>query len=396
LADHERSGEAATSRPGAPLPSSRWAAAIGLIGALTASAAGADALPPTQEEISRGLEAQFQVSLIRERKLADDRESGLIQAAETRLLKAHAEAAKAQGDTRAAQAELTAARAAYAQLAASVASRDAQARAEIEAYHQQVADLTKTADPALVAALQDYADGDRVGAYPAIKRLLLAENAAADAGVAERDAERLRDLASYATEMAERGEGPVSEAIADWEAAQQKSPTEEGWRRLVSLDVEVGQMADAMAAAQSLLKGATEPTDKPTALIQIAVIDARQADLTGATRTMLQAEALLKPLVQSEGRQPRSRAAGYGALQPHPLRRRLRRRQGRRRLQPRARQALHAGQRDLCRVGRQRPRRQAGGRPRCARQSRRLGCGRTGGQPADRRGQAVRRLPQRR
>jgi len=274
---------------------------MGLIGGLTASGASADALPPIQEEITRGLEAQFQVSLIRERKLADDRESGLIQLAETRLLKAHTEVAKEEGDTHAAQAELSAARAAYAQLAASVASRDAEARAEIEAYHEQVADLTKTADPALAAALQDYADGDRVGAYPAIKRLLLAENAAADAGVAERDAERLRDLASYAMEMAERGEGPVSEAIADWEAAQQKSPTEAGWSVLVSLDIETGQMADAKAAAQALLEGARQPTDKPAALIQIAVIDARQADLTGATQTMLQAEALVKPLAQTGG-----------------------------------------------------------------------------------------------
>ena len=172
---------------------------------------------------------------------------------------------------------------------------------EIAAYHQQVEDLTKTADPALTTALQDYADGDRVGAFPVIKRLLLAENAAADAGVAERDAERLRDLASYAVEMAERGDGPVSEAIGDWEAAQAKSPTEAGWRALVALDVEAGQMSDAMAAAQSFQKAAAEPTDQAEALIHIAVIDAREADMTAATQTMQQAEALLRPLAQAGG-----------------------------------------------------------------------------------------------
>src|SRR5580700_6849144 len=107
-----------------------FAALLGASGghaaAQTASAADAT--------LVRGLEAQFEVGLIRERKLADDRESQFIAAAETRLSQARAAVDAAKGEARQTAAELAAARADYARLAADVVQADATARAEIAAY----------------------------------------------------------------------------------------------------------------------------------------------------------------------------------------------------------------------------------------------------------------------
>lgn len=82
--------------------------------------------------VVRGLEAQYQAALIRERRLADDREQRLIADAEARLSRARAAADAAQGEAAQVQAELAAARADYAALVESIAQRDGAARAEIE------------------------------------------------------------------------------------------------------------------------------------------------------------------------------------------------------------------------------------------------------------------------
>lgn len=83
------------------------------------------------QRVTRGLETQFQAALIKERRLADDREMRVIAAAEVRLRRAlSASDRKIAG----AEAELEAARAGYAKLVADISIRDAIARAEMEAY----------------------------------------------------------------------------------------------------------------------------------------------------------------------------------------------------------------------------------------------------------------------
>jgi len=142
-----------------------------MLGALAISApSAADTLPvsPAETDLVRGLEAQFEVGLIRERKLADDRESQLIASAETRLSRARAALDAAKGEARDSTVELAAARADYAKLAAEVAQTDATARAEIAAYRAEAEGLAAQATPEKLAALQRFADGDRVGAWPVI------------------------------------------------------------------------------------------------------------------------------------------------------------------------------------------------------------------------------------
>ena len=178
------------------------AAGLALAGWLTFGAAYADpprtAVQAANDAVVRGLEAQYQAALIRERRLADDREQRLIADAEARLSRARAAADAARGDAAAVQAELNAARADYATLVESIAQRDASARAEIENYRREAENLVARASPEMRRALERFADGDRVGAWPIIEaetqarvraRLAAAEQAAA-ADLAE--IERLR------------------------------------------------------------------------------------------------------------------------------------------------------------------------------------------------------------
>lgn len=148
------------------------------------------------DSVVRGLEAQYQAALIRERRLADDREQRLIADAEARLTRARAAADAAQGEARAVQAELEAARADYANLVAGIASRDAAARAEIDTYRREAADMVARANPEKLAALQRFADGDRVGAWPVLQeiteRSVCARLAAANAAARADDDERIR------------------------------------------------------------------------------------------------------------------------------------------------------------------------------------------------------------
>ena len=90
-----------------------------------------------RQALVQGLQAQFEVALIRERKMADDRETELIGVLEARLRAARVQADAARGDARAANAALAAARADYAKLAGQIATRDPASQADVAAYHDQ-------------------------------------------------------------------------------------------------------------------------------------------------------------------------------------------------------------------------------------------------------------------
>src|SRR5580704_9345906 len=109
--------------------------ANGLMGAGLAALVAAAALPTPvlaqapasqaeRDSLVQGLQAQYEVALIRERKMADDRETQLIGALEAKLKAARVQADSARGDARAANAALAQARTQYAQLADQIAGRD--------------------------------------------------------------------------------------------------------------------------------------------------------------------------------------------------------------------------------------------------------------------------------
>lgn len=197
----------------------------GMVGSLVLALAGAVALPGAQAQpvlaatqisleaarVARGLEAQYQAALIRERRLADDRELALITSYEARLRTARARAD--QRDAGAA-ADLEQARAQYAQLVEGIALRDAASRAEIAAYKAEAQGLAARATPERLAALQRFADGDRVGAWPVLEALRLAEDRAIETASNARRAVRWRQDAELREIMRVNGEATAADVLA--------------------------------------------------------------------------------------------------------------------------------------------------------------------------------------
>src|SRR5271155_2330676 len=103
-----------------------------LTGAVPVAAVEAD-----RQALVQGLQAQYEVALIRERKIADDRETELIAVLETRLKAARAQADAAKGDAQAAKTALAIARADYVKLASQIVKRDPAAESDAAAYHAQ-------------------------------------------------------------------------------------------------------------------------------------------------------------------------------------------------------------------------------------------------------------------
>ena len=251
--------------------------------------------------VLRVLTAQFQVALIRERRLADARDIRLLASSEERLKNAHAAMVAARGDARQVRGSLQAARDDFARMAEELSRKDAEIRSEAEVYRLQVADLAQSNDPELAAAVAAYADGDRVAAFPVIQRILLAQNRAAEAGVAERNAERLREVATFTFEMAQHGEKTSRDAINAWLAAQNLVPTAQVWLKLAVLYIDVGDLTSAERAAHSALAGATDDLMRCRAILQVGVAQARSGDFPGAIKSYEQAAGLARPLAAEAG-----------------------------------------------------------------------------------------------
>ena len=179
--------------------------------------------PALVERVARGLEAQYQAALIRDRRLADDRELRLIADYEARLTQARR---RADSRVAGAQAELERARADYAQLVETIALRDAASRAEIEAYRAEAQGLAAEATPERLAALQRFADGDRVGAWPALETIRLAEDRAIEAASNTRRAVRWRQDAELRDIMRFNREATTEQVLALWEQAAALDPTD--------------------------------------------------------------------------------------------------------------------------------------------------------------------------
>ena len=134
-----------------------------------------------------------------------------------------------------------------------LAKRDEAFAVEIAEYQRQIAALVKTDNPALKEALQRFADGDRVGAFPVIEQIMRAEIAAAEAATAERAAASLRQLASLASDMRDRGEKTPADVIPIWEEAQLRTPRwNKGWQELANLYIDAGRLGDARRADEQI------------------------------------------------------------------------------------------------------------------------------------------------
>lgn len=215
-------------------------------------------LTGAREQVSRDLEAGFQAGLIRERRLADDRQASEMARLEGLVRTLRQRAARAGGDAAQARRELVAARAEFARLTADIAGRESSLRAQLNAYRVEAGRIAFTADPAKLAALQQFADGDRVGAWPVLEELTQAENRAGLRAAHAIAGERSAQLAALREVMRDRGEATAADVLAIWTQVVTLDPDNfEGQLERARLALLVGRYAEAEAAGQAGLRVAS-------------------------------------------------------------------------------------------------------------------------------------------
>ena len=250
---------------GAALMALAAGASPAVVQAQPAAAAEAD-----RQQVVQGLQAQYEVALIRERKMADDRETQLIGALEARLKAARAQADAAKGSAAAANAQLAAARTDYAKLAGQITSRDPTAQADVTAHQAQSEADVAQASPQKLAALQRFADGDRVGAWPQLLALTEAEMNAAGVTVAQQAAD-MRELADLREIMEHNfGEATAADVLALWDKAAALDPSnfKTEIERALLADT-IGDLSRARAAAEQASRVAATDRERAVALYLI-------------------------------------------------------------------------------------------------------------------------------
>ncbi len=288
-----------------------WVAGLGALalacglGALAVRAApNAAAVSADRETVARGLEAQYAAVLIKDRKLADDRETRLLTAAEARLTKARAELSAVKRES---VAELGAARADYARLAAGIVLRDAAAQAEIEAYRAEAEQRVAQATPDELAALQQFADGDRLVAEPVLMAIREARKRATLKAAQMSIARDERATADEHDVMWEHGEATMLEVMKLYEAAAEDDPDD--WKT----NWEIGELSRMQydydhAAAAFARAAAVARTDREreAASRLLGAAQRHQAKLSDADKNLRLALDLSLKLAAAE---PKSVAA---------------------------------------------------------------------------------------
>lgn len=171
--------------------------------------------------VAKALEVQYQAALIRERRLADDQEQRLLEQHQATLRTMRI---RFDQGIAGANAELVRAREQFAALVSRIAERDASVRIELDAYRIEAQRLARTASPVLLDAYQRFADGDRVGAWPAIESLTQASVRARMAAAGAASAALVRDAAKSRDIMRINGEATIAQVVVLWRQAADLDP----------------------------------------------------------------------------------------------------------------------------------------------------------------------------
>ena len=274
------------------------------VGGSSAHAASAAAISADRETVVRGLEAQYAAVLIKERKIADDRETRLLGAAEVRLTKARVELSVAKRES---AAELSAARADYVKLAGEIVHRDAVAQAEIEAYRAEAKQRVAQATPEELAALQQFADGDRVVAEPVLMAIREARKRATLKAAEMRIAQDERATADEHNVMREHGEATTLDVLKLYDIAAADDPSDTKTNLMRGrLSQEEHDYAKAAAAYQQAIDNAGTDRERETAYRGLGTVQLYQADFAGAEKSQKLALELSLKLFTAE---PKSVAA---------------------------------------------------------------------------------------
>ncbi len=215
------------------------------------------------DAIARGLEAQYRAAIIRERRLADDRELRLIADAEARMRQARRALIAATRDRDAAQAALDDSRADFVRLVENVPLRDAATAIEIEAFRAEIEGRLPEATPDLMAAYQEFADGDRASAWITLEALLTARANARVAAARTIAGGEIRQLARLREIMRVQGEARATDVLALWDQAAALDPLH-FWTHIhrARLRADLGRLPSAVEAVENALEVARSDDDR--------------------------------------------------------------------------------------------------------------------------------------
>ncbi len=273
---------------------------VGAAPGAMAQAQTAVAQDVARQALAQGLAAQYEVALIRERKMADDRETEQLGALEARLKAARAQAGASASAARQVTASLEAARADYAKLAAQVVQHDPTAQVDVEAIHRQAESVAAKASPQMAAALQRFADGDRAGAWPALQQLTEAEQSAPDVSVADK-ARDLRQMASLRDVMRAHGEASSADVLALYDASVALDPTSvKAQLERARLARDIGDLGRARVAAQEAVRVAVTDNERAEAMRWVAEQAAAQHDYAEAGATYDKALTIFRRLAADD------------------------------------------------------------------------------------------------
>lgn len=252
-----------------------------LCGAASAQPRASAATVATETAV-RGVVAQYQAALLRERRVADERSLALLNEAEARVRAARAAYATATSQRAASLAALETARQRYIELVNEVSVADAIARLQIEAFRAEVQGVVAQATPELVSAYQAFADGDRASAWPALETLLRARATATLAAARAVAAVEVRQLAQLRDIMASHGEASHADSLAIWEQAAALDPQDFATQvRMATLNLNLNRAEQAAQAAARAEQLATTNHQRAVIGVLITTNTASRADMAG-------------------------------------------------------------------------------------------------------------------
>jgi tetratricopeptide (TPR) repeat protein len=274
---------------GMALPAAASAQGAGQLGTAEPLEIRAEAYAQEQLLI-RGLQAQYAAALLRERKQADDREQRVISLAETRVLEARKHWEGARKEARALRQALEEAREAFAQRVEEVLTRAQGLEQRLQAYRVESQTLVQQASPEKLDALQRFADGDRLGAWPVIDAITQTELKAIDRAANAAKATKLNHLAHLRWIMLDRGEATAADTMAVFEQLSDLEPLPDVQSSLIraELATRLGDLSRARKAAEQAVQAA-EPgsAESGFALVKLGHILLSQDDLQGAQKHLL-------------------------------------------------------------------------------------------------------------
>ena len=240
----------------------------------------------TTPSLAASIEAQYRLALIRERRLASERELQTIASAETRMRDARHQLAAATRDRAAAERALASARADFVRLVNNVPLREAVALVAAEAFRAEFAGVAAQATPQMLEAYREFADGDRVAAWAALDVLLHARASARQIAAAAAASAEISQLARLRLIMRAHSEATTEDVITLYaQATSLFDGNYQDWFELSRLYIDSGDLPLAQRAAERALAANPPPFRRTQILKSLGdtlLLQGHPADARGA------------------------------------------------------------------------------------------------------------------